>query len=45
MKEFMSYVAGVGFPIAVSAFVLIRLENAMKNLTKAIDTLVESIKH
>jgi hypothetical protein len=39
MEELISQVANVGFPIVVSAYLLIRIENKMDNLTSSITQL------
>ena len=36
MEEMLQGVANFGFPIIVSAYLLIRMENKMENLQKAI---------
>ena len=44
MTEFMGFVKDFGFPVAVTAFVLIRLEMRMKELTKALTDLGDKIE-
>ena len=39
VNELASLVTNVGFPIAVSAYLLIRLEKQLKTLTTSIDKL------
>jgi hypothetical protein len=44
MEEMLQGVANFGFPIIVSAYLLIRMENKMENLQKAIVGLSHSIE-
>jgi hypothetical protein len=44
MEEMLQGVANFGFPIIVSAYLLIRMENKMENLQKAIVELSHSIE-
>lgn len=44
MSEFVQYVAGVGFPIAVAGFVLIRLEPAVRSLAETLAKLTGVIE-
>lgn len=47
MEEFIKVITNVGFPIAVSAYLLIRFEKKLESLEKAIvgqDGLVNAIK-
>lgn len=39
----LSLIANVGFPIAVAAYLLIRIENKLSDLTQAITELRECI--
>lgn len=39
IKDFINLVANVGFPVAISAYLLIRLEKQMVCLTSAINKL------
>ena len=39
MEEFAKIVANVGFPIAVSGYLLIRIESKLDKLTDSISTL------
>lgn len=43
MDEMLKVIGNVGFPIAVAAFLLIRVEQRMDNLTRAICELREAI--
>jgi hypothetical protein len=43
MEEFLSLIANVGFPIAVAAYLLIRFEAKLGELTRAISELRECI--
>jgi hypothetical protein len=43
MSEFLEVVGNVGFPIAVSVYLLIRVENKLGELTAAIGELREAI--
>lgn len=39
MEEFVTIVSNVGFPIAVAAYLLIRLESVIKGLQQSITSL------
>ena len=39
MDDFLKAVANIGFPIAVSAYLLIRIESKMESLTASINQL------
>jgi hypothetical protein len=43
MEEMLKIIANVGFPIAVAAWLMIRVEERMENLTTAIIDLREAI--
>mgnify|MGYP000868962032 CR=1 FL=1 len=43
MEEFLSLIANLGFPIAVAAYLLIRFEAKLGELTRAISELRECI--
>jgi hypothetical protein len=43
MDEMLKIVANVGFPIAVAAWLLVRMEQRMENLTAAIAELRQAI--
>lgn len=43
MQEFIDLIANIGFPIAVSVYLLIRIEGKLSELSKAIIELKEAI--
>lgn len=43
MDDLLNLIANVGFPIAVAAYLLIRIENKLSDLTRAISELRECI--
>lgn len=43
MTELAQLVSNLGFPIVVSLILLIRIENRLENLTKAINELSQAI--
>lgn len=43
MDDMLNLIANVGFPIAVAAYLLIRIENKLSDLTRAISELRECI--
>ncbi|MGG7060071.1 YvrJ family protein [Clostridium nigeriense] len=43
MKELVDLVANIGFPIAVSLYLLIRIEGKLENLTNSINNLSQTI--
>jgi len=43
MNEFISIIGNVGFPIAVSAYLLIRIEGKINDLNSAINDLREAV--
>jgi hypothetical protein len=43
MDDVLNLIANVGFPIAVAVFLLVRIENKLTGLTKAIGELREAI--
>ncbi|MBE3102026.1 MAG: YvrJ family protein [Firmicutes bacterium] len=43
MEQLFGMISNVGFPIAVSVYLLVRIENRMENLTKSIQTLAQAI--
>ncbi|ADL07253.1 YvrJ family protein [Thermosediminibacter oceani] len=48
MEDFMAQVANVGFPIAVSVYLLVRIEAKMESLTASIHELamvIEGLKN
>ena len=44
MKELADIIATVGFPIAISMFILFRIEKKMSEMEKALDDLNVEIK-
>lgn len=44
MNDWQSFIASVGFPVFVAAFILIRLEPAIKALTATLDRLTAIIQ-
>ncbi len=44
MEQIYSVIANVGFPIAISMYLLIRIENRLGELTKSIHELNASIQ-
>ncbi|MDR5659937.1 YvrJ family protein [Serpentinicella sp. ANB-PHB4] len=44
MNEALNHVANLGFPIAVSVFLLVRIESKLENLTLSIHDLAKSIE-
>lgn len=45
MEELLSVIANVGFPIAVSVYLLVRIENRLDTLSKAINELANAVNH
>lgn len=43
MNELLTLIGNVGFPIAVAAYLLIRIENRLTDLTSAINDLREAV--
>ncbi|HWP97968.1 MAG TPA: YvrJ family protein [Syntrophomonadaceae bacterium] len=43
VEEFLRIITNVGFPIAVSVYLLIRIENKLSDLSRAICDLREAI--
>jgi len=43
MDEFIKLISTVGFPIAVTTFLLLKIQPAINDLTKAITKLIEHI--
>ncbi|MGG7144670.1 YvrJ family protein [Clostridium nigeriense] len=43
MEELVNLVANIGFPIAVSLYLLIRIEGKLENLTNSINNLSQTI--
>jgi hypothetical protein len=43
LKTFSEFIQSVGFPIAVAAFVLVRLNGKLQKLVEAVDRLTDRI--
>lgn len=43
MEEIYSHIANLGFPIAVSIYLLVRIEGKLNNLTESINELSNAI--
>lgn len=43
MDEIMTYVSGYGFPIVVSGYLLVRIEERLKELDRTIGELARTI--
>jgi len=43
MEDWIKLISTVGFPIAVTAYLLIRLEGSIKSLTEAVQGLIISL--
>ena len=43
MKELIDLVANIGFPIAVSVYLLVRIEGKLEGLTNSINNLSQTI--
>ena len=43
MEQILGLVANLGFPIAVSVYLLVRIENRMESLTESIYQLAEAV--
>jgi len=43
MEQLLGLIANMGFPIAVSVYLLVRLENRLENLTHSIQALAQAI--
>lgn len=44
MEEMYTHIANLGFPIAVSIYLLVRIENKLENLTISINELTKVIE-
>lgn len=44
MEEILQYVSNLGFPIALSVYLLVRLESKMQALTQSIENLSVAIR-
>ena len=45
MEELISNIANLGFPIAVSVYLLVRMEKKLEGLTESIDKLSQAINN
>ena len=43
MNELIDLISNIGFPIAVSIYLLVRVENKLENLTNSINNLSQTI--
>ena len=43
MEQLFGMIANVGFPIAISVYLLVRIENQLKNLDQSIQDLARTI--
>ncbi|WZL78763.1 YvrJ family protein [Eubacteriales bacterium mix99] len=43
MEELVGLIANVGFPIVISVYLLVRIENQLKNLDQSIQDLTHTI--
>ena len=43
MNELIDLIANIGFPITVSIYLLVRVENKLENLTNSINNLSQTI--
>lgn len=44
MESFVTVISQVGFPIAITAYLLIRFEKKLEKLERTLDNLVKSIE-
>jgi len=44
MEDFMQIISNVGFPIAISAYLLIRIENKLDILSSSIGDLARAVE-
>ena len=44
MEDFMQIISNVGFPIAISAYLLIRIEGKLEHLSTSIGDLAKAIE-
>jgi len=44
MDEFINVISNIGFPMAISLYLLIRIEGKLENLTLSINDLSQTIK-
>lgn len=45
MNEIIKIIQNVGFPIAITCYLLIRMEDKLNKLTQSIDALAKSINN
>mgnify|MGYP003759814467 CR=1 FL=1 len=43
MEQMLGFVANLGFPIVVSVYLLVRIENRMESLTESIHQLAQAV--
>lgn len=43
MEQVLGMIANMGFPIVISVYLLVRIENRMENLTESIQSLARAI--
>lgn len=43
MEQLLGMIANMGFPIVVSVYLLVRIENRMENLAQSIQSLARAI--
>ncbi|NLY60115.1 MAG: YvrJ family protein [Clostridiales bacterium] len=43
MEQMLGFVANLGFPIVVSVYLLVRIENRMESLTESIHQLAKAV--
>lgn len=44
MDDFINVISNIGFPMAISLYLLIRIEGKLENLTLSINDLSQTIK-
>lgn len=43
MEQMLGFIGNLGFPIVVSVYLLVRIENRLENLSKSIHQLAEAV--
>jgi len=43
MEQMFGFIANMGFPIVVSVYLLVRIENRLETLTQAINQLAQAV--
>lgn len=43
MEQLLGMIANLGFPIVISMYLLVRIENRMENLSQSIQSLTKAI--